>query len=202
MILLLNRRSAYGQGSQEAYGWRYEFNTKEDAQLAKDELNAIKYVSAKTNTKDPKQVYNLYNKIIERKLFSTQIGMNYLKQLQTFLYKSSEIPNDKIQPIPINADTQEALDKRKEQIEFKSELRNLSIQVAKYRNNFIRAMVLNIILVIVIIAMFVILKTSSNPNILNYEVTIQNRYAQWQQELQSEEESLKAREQELNNKKR
>ena len=143
----------------------YEFNTKEDAQLAKDELNAIKYVSAKTNTKDPKQVYNLYN-------------------------------------IPINADTQEALDKRKEQIEFKSELRNLSIQVAKYRNNFIRAMVLNIILVIVIIAMFVILKTSSNPNILNYEVTIQNRYAQWQQELQSEEESLKAREQELNNKKR
>lgn len=180
----------------------YEFNTKEDAQLAKDELNAIKYVSAKTNTKDPKQVYNLYNKIIERKLFSTQIGMNYLKQLQTFLYKSSEIPNDKIQPIPINADTQEALDKRKEQIEFKSELRNLSIQVAKYRNNFIRAMVLNIILVIVIIAMFVILKTSSNPNILNYEVTIQNRYAQWQQELQSEEASLKAREQELNNKKR
>ena len=180
----------------------YEFNTKEDAQLAKDELNAIKYVSAKTNTKDPKQVYNLYNKIIERKLFSTQIGMNYLKQLQTFLYKSSEIPNDKIQPIPINADTQEALDKRKEQIEFKSELRNLSIQVAKYRNNFIRAMVLNIILVIVIIAMFVILKTSSNPNILNYEVTIQKRYAQWQQELQSEEKSLKAREQELNNKKR
>lgn len=180
----------------------YEFNTKEDAQLAKDELNAIKYVSAKTNTKDPKQVYNLYNKIIERKLFSTQIGMNYLKQLQTFLYKSSEIPNDKIQPIPINADTQEAFDKRKEQIEFKSELRNLSIQVAKYRNNFIRAMVLNIILVIVIIAMFVILKTSSNPNILNYEVTIQNRYAQWQQELQSEEESLKAREHELNNKKR
>lgn len=180
----------------------YEFNTKEDAQLAKDELNAIKYVSAKTNMKNPKQVYNLYNKIIERKLFSTQIGMNYLKQLQTFLYKSSEIPNDKIQPIPINADTQEALDKRKEQIEFKSELRNLSIQVAKYRNNFIRAMVLNIILVIVIIAMFVILKTSSNPNILNYEVTIQNRYAQWQQELQSEEESLKARDQELNNKKR
>ncbi len=180
----------------------YEFNSKEDAQLAKDELNAIKYVSAKTNTKDPKQVYNLYNKIIERKLFSTQIGMNYLKQLQTFLYKSSEIPNDKIQPIPINVDTQEALDKRKEQMEFKSELRNLSIQAAKYRNNFIRVMILNVVLVIVIIAMFVILKTSSNPNILNYEVTIQNRYAQWQQELQSEEESLKAREQELNNKKK
>lgn len=65
----------------------YEFTSKEDAQIAKDELNAIKYVSSKTNSKDPKQVYSLYNKIIERKLFSTQIGMNYLKSLQTFLYK-------------------------------------------------------------------------------------------------------------------
>ena len=52
----------------------YEFTSKEDAQIAKDELNAIKYVSSKTNSKDPKQVYSLYNKIIERKLFSTQIG--------------------------------------------------------------------------------------------------------------------------------
>lgn len=65
----------------------YEFTSKEDAQIAKDELNAIKYVSSKTNSKDPKQVYSLYNKIIERKLFSTQIGMNYLKSLQTFYIK-------------------------------------------------------------------------------------------------------------------
>ena len=31
----------------------YEFATKEEAQLAKDELNAIKYLSQKTNSKDP-----------------------------------------------------------------------------------------------------------------------------------------------------
>lgn len=178
----------------------YEFNTKEDAQLAKDELNAIKYVSAKTNSKDPKQVYALYNKIIERKLFSTQIGMNYLKSLQTFLYKSDEIPNDKIQPIPIKADTQEEIDRRHERSEFKSELRDLSIKVAKYKNNFVRVMIVNVVLVIVIIAMIFILNTSSNPNIINYEVNIQNKYTQWQQQLQSQEESLNARERELNNK--
>lgn len=179
----------------------YEFATKEDAQLAKDELNAIKYVSAKTNSKDPKQVYSLYNKIIERKLFSTQIGMNYLKSLQTFLYKSNEIPNDKIQPIPINADTQDEINIRRERSEFKSELRDLSIKVAKYKNNFTRVMIVNVILVIIIIAMFVILNTSSNPNIVNYEVNLQNKYAQWQEQLQSQEQSLKARENELNNRK-
>lgn len=179
----------------------YEFTSKEDAQIAKDELNAIKYVSSKTNSKDSKQVYSLYNKIIERKLFSTQIGMNYLKSLQTFLYKSSEIPNDKIQPIPINTDTQDEINKRRERSEFKSELRDLSIKAARYKNNFTRVMIINVILVIIIVAMFIILNTSSNPNIINYEVNLQNKYAQWQEQLQSQEQSLNARENELNNRK-
>ena len=179
----------------------YEFASKEDAQIARDELNAIKYVSAKTNSKDPKQVYSLYNKIIERKLFSTQIGMNYLKSLQTFLYKSDEIPNDKIQPIPINVEAQEEINLRRERIEFKSELRDLSIKAARYKNNFTRVMIVNVVLVIIIIAMFFILNTSSNPNIINYEVNIQNKYSQWQESLQSQEESLKARENALNNRK-
>ena len=34
----------------------YNFKTKDTAQEAKDELNAIKYMTAKTDTKDPKQV--------------------------------------------------------------------------------------------------------------------------------------------------
>lgn len=172
----------------------YEFATKEEAQLAKDELNAIKYLSQKTNSKDPKQVYSLYNKIIERKLFSTHVGMNYLKNLQTFLYKSDEIPNDKIQPIPINAETQGEINIRRERSEFKSELRDMSVKVAKYKNNFTRVMIINVVLIIIIIAMFVILNTSSNPNIINYEVNIQNKYSQWQEQLQSQEESLNARE--------
>ena len=179
----------------------YEFAKKEEAQLAKDELNAIKYLSQKTNSKDPKQVYSLYNKIIERKLFSTHVGMNYLKNLQTFLYKSDEIPNDKIQPIPINAETQGEINIRRERSEFKSELRDMSVKVAKYKNNFTRFMIINVVLIIIIIAMFVILNTSSNPNIINYEVNIQNKYSQWQEQLQSQEESLNARENALNNRK-
>lgn len=179
----------------------YEFATKEEAQLAKDELNAIKYLSQKTNSKDTKQVYSLYNKIIERKLFSTHVGMNYLKNLQTFLYKSDEIPNDKIQPIPINAETQGEINIRRERSEFKSELRDMSVKVAKYKNNFTRVMIINVVLIIIIIAMFVILNTSSNPNIINYEVNIQNKYSQWQEQLQSQEESLNARENALNNRK-
>ena len=45
--------------------------------------------------------------------------------------------------------------------------------------------------------MFVILKTSSNANIINYEVAIQNKYASWQSQLKEQEESIKAKEKEL-----
>ena len=95
----------------------YTFKTKQEAQEAKDEMNAIKYLSGKTDSKDPKQVYVLYNKIIDRQLFYTSIGLNYLKNLQQFLYNSPDIPDDKIKPIPVKSETQIAIDRRRERNE-------------------------------------------------------------------------------------
>lgn len=178
----------------------YTFTDKQEAQYAKDELNAIKYLSAKTDSNDPKQVYMLYNQIIDRKLFTTLVGLNYLKELQQFLYLSEDVPNDKIRPIPINQDTQIAIDRRREQLEHRSELRDLSIKVANYKNKYTKILIVNVFLVIAIVIMFLMLKTSSNPNIINYEVRIQDKYAQWQEQLESQEASLKAREKQLEQK--
>ena len=91
----------------------YKFATKEEAQDAKDELNAIKYLSSKTDGKDPKQVYMLYNQILDKQLFNTPVGIDYLKELQQFLYINKDIPNDKIRPIPINNELSEMLDEKK-----------------------------------------------------------------------------------------
>ena len=173
----------------------YTFKTKQEAQEAKDEMNAIKYLSGKTDSKDPKQVYVLYNKIIDRQLFYTSIGLNYLKNLQQFLYNSPDIPDDKIKPIPVKSETQIAIDGRNED---RSELDALSIQVAKYKNNYMRIMIVNVFLVIALIAMFFILKTGSNSNVINYEVNVQNKYSSWQTELESKEAKLKEKEKELN----
>lgn len=62
----------------------YKFATKEEAQDAKDELNAIKYLSSKTDGKDPKQVYMLYNQILDKQLFNTPVGIDYLKDFSSF----------------------------------------------------------------------------------------------------------------------
>ena len=174
----------------------YTFKTKQEAQEAKDEMNAIKYLSGKTDSKDPKQVYVLYNKIIDRQLFYTSIGLNYLKNLQQFLYNSPDIPDDKIKPIPVKSETQAAIDRRRERNEHRSELHTLSIQVAKYKNNYMRIMIVNVFLVIALIAMFFILKTGSNSNVINYEVNVQNKYSSWQTELESKEAKLKEKEKE------
>lgn len=175
----------------------YTFKSKEAADEAKNELNAIKYVSAKTDAKDPKQAYLLYNKLLDKELFKTLIGMNYLKELQQFLYMSEEIPNDRIRPIPINYELQEILDGKREITNNKSLIRKLERARDRYKDMYIKSLIVNVALVIVIIIMIVISLTSSNPNITNYEKKLQDKYASWQEQLEQKEESLKAREAEL-----
>ncbi len=175
----------------------YTFKSKEAADEAKNELNAIKYVSSKTDTKDPKQVYLLYNKLLDKELFKTLIGMNYLKELQQFLYMSEEIPNDIIRPIPINYELKEVLDGKREITNNKSLIRKLERARDRYKDMYIKSLIINVVLVVVIIIMIVISLTSSNPNIINYERKLQDKYAVWQEQLEQQEESLKAREAEL-----
>ena len=46
---------------------------------------------------------------------------------------------------------------------------------------------INVILAVLVIAMFFIASTGSNPNILNYENALINKYAEWEQELRERE---------------
>ena len=175
----------------------YYFRTKESALEAQNELNAIKYVSMKTDLKDPKQVYLLYNKLLEKELFKTIVGIGYLKKLQDFLYVSDEIPNDKIQPISVDYELQELLKGRREITRNKSVINKLKKEKKKYNDMFIKAIIVNVVLVAVIAFMIIITLTSKNPNIIDYENKLQNKYSTWQEELESQEESIKEREEEL-----
>ncbi len=48
-----------------------------------------------------------------------------------------------------------------------------------------------------VIVMFVIATTGSNPTIVNYERTLQNRYAEWEQQLSDREQVIREKEKEL-----
>ncbi len=178
----------------------YSFKSKETAEEAKNELNAIKYVSAKTDTRDPKQAYLLYNKLLDKELFRTLVGMEYLKELQHSLYESDAIPNDKIRPIPVKYEMQDMLDGKREATNLKGKIIKLEKSRDRYKDYFIKAMIVNVVLVLVIGAMIAIMGTSKNPTVLDYEKKLQDKYAGWQEELESFEDELKERERALRDK--
>ena len=69
----------------------------------------------------------------------------------------------------------------------------------KSRKGFFRTSIaINVFLMLVVIGMVIITLMDSNPNILNYENRIVDRYAEWEQELEEREQNIKEREQELN----
>ena len=51
---------------------------------------------------------------------------------------------------------------------------------------------MNIVLIIIVIAMFAISLTSGSTTILNYETKIINKYEEWEQELDERETALDA----------
>ena len=67
----------------------------------------------------------------------------------------------------------------------------------EYHRRFIASLSLNIVLILVIIAMFIIMLKSDNPNVLNYEYAVQDRYASWEQELTERENAIREKEREL-----
>ncbi|MGN0481682.1 MAG: hypothetical protein ACI4EV_08930 [Lachnospiraceae bacterium] len=178
----------------------YTFATQELAQAARDEINAIKYVSSKTNTNDPAQVYVLYNKMIEKKLFKTPVGMDYLKELQRVLYVSKEIPNDRIRPIPVETQIVEALEERQTERNNRDRIRDLEKSSQRNHDRFIKSMILNIFLVIAVIAMVLITLSSSNPNIIDYENKLIDKYEEWNNQLESKERKLNDLQKELESK--
>ena len=67
----------------------------------------------------------------------------------------------------------------------------------KSNDKFRISLLVNIILAILVLAMFGITLKSDNPNILNYRKAIINEYAAWEQELTEREEQIRQKEAEL-----
>lgn len=172
----------------------YNFATTLEAQNAKEEMQAIRYLCEKTDINDVAQAYVLYNKIIEKELFKTQVGMDFLNKLQKSLINNPSVPNDRIQPIPVRTDIEEAIEDRREADAFKLKNKHLSDDVKRFKTYFTRSLIVNFLLIIIVISMMIIAATSNNPNILNYESKLQDRYASWEENLKAREAVIKEKE--------
>ncbi|MGN0376458.1 MAG: hypothetical protein ACI4ED_02370 [Suilimivivens sp.] len=173
----------------------YRFGSKQDVETAAEELRKIEYFKEKTKGKTPRTLLALYDKLLDEKVFKTPVGFEYLRELQEQI-KEANIPKEQIRPIPIYTNfsykTGEELDNAFTRQRIRPAKKKININALQI------SICINILLAVLVIAMFAITLQSDNPNILNYKQAVINEYAAWEQELSERENVVREKEQELN----
>lgn len=174
----------------------FQFATEQDASLAKSEQLRIERLEGKLDYDNPQMVYAVYKKAIENRVFKTPVGYDFLKKLQELL-KESPMMTESIADIPVygvyslRESTNPTVEKIKASTKKKKEKPKQEIF------NKRTLIIINIGLVILVILMFFISTTGSNPTVLNYERALQNRYSEWDKELSEREQNIREKEKEL-----
>lgn len=77
------------------------FTSSVEYQNAKKEQEGIAYIIEKNDMSDDKVVLALYNKFVNKNVFRTQIGHNFLKELQERLMRSEVVDKSEVARLPI-----------------------------------------------------------------------------------------------------
>lgn len=173
----------------------YRFYTEKDAQLAATELKKIEYLEARIDYSRPDSILMVYEKTIHERIFKTPVGLQYLKELRDYLLKQSEIDPQRVPEIPLyNSFSGEV---RARSAPARNRIKAADSGKDGEKSGFAISVILNVLLVLAIICMFTITLRSDNPNVLNYQRVLTDRYAQWEQELTERENAVREKEREL-----
>ena len=177
----------------------YQFETKEEYEQALQEKNGINYLNAQLDVNNIEKVYQLYTELVDKKIFITVIGIDYLKKLRGILLRDSRFSADNLRPIRITTVNKQVKNRVEKYIssKYETEVRQHKKEKEGIRNKLNTSIIINVVLVIMLIAMFFISKSSSNPTIIDYERKLQDKYASWESDLKEKEQELKDLEWEL-----
>ena len=180
----------------------FMFENNEEVQDATAEFRKIQYLESKIDYADIKKVQAIYEKAVREGVFHTAPGLFYLKGIRDFLVREDEryeavlpcvpiqgiVHKDKEQEVEQRAKTRTAQAKREEK-------RKNEIQEQKTK--FRLSVIINCVLGVAVLFMLWVALHTEEPNILNYEKAIKNRYAAWEQELTDREKTIRQKELEL-----
>jgi len=172
----------------------FTFYTEHDALLALQEQKKIEYLEKKMDYNNPESVLQIYKKAVQERVFKTPVGLFYLEKLQKFLQEQQGLAGRNIPPIPLfvifdrSVRENAAVTRSRIEPSKKNQKKTSALPLSIF---------MNVALVIAIIAMFVITLNSAQPNILNYEKALTNRYAGWEQQLTEREQIIREKEREL-----
>ena len=177
----------------------FQFRTKEDAELAKTELDKITFLEKRLRYDDPESILTIYNKAIENGIFQTPVGFQYLQKLKGFLTERGLA--GRARGIPLQQQYSSGVQEQgRGQEPDGRHVARVRVQPSQYRalrSKLRRSVLLNIVLILLVIIMFAITLTGKNANILNYERVLTDRYAGWEQELTQREAAVREKERAL-----
>jgi hypothetical protein len=175
------------------------FTNEEEAKQAQKEAEGIVYIRQKVDMDEPLMVLQVYNQMVDQKLFETEVGHSYLKELWDYLNSIPFVRKEEIRPIPTDHPILEAsLRQNARRIYGRQQSKQKKQEVnVDYKVWFRVMLAVCIVLVIGMGAMFAITATSGTATVLNYEQKLIDRYEGWEQELNEREAAVKEREEEL-----
>lgn len=177
----------------EFYAFGYRFAALDDVKQAQLEHQEQLYFETRLPRNDARKMLAVYDKVLDEKIFVTPVGWSFLLKMQEEL-RMLGVEEEKIRPIPLygtfthNPDGESRALRQRITTSGKQDEGKGKIRLS---------LLANVILCILVIAMFVISLNGSNPNILNYKHSIENEYAAWEQELTDRERVIRQKEAEL-----
>ena len=171
----------------------YEFQSWEDAELARQELRKIQYLESHLDYSNPQNVLKIYKKALAERIFKTPVGYEYLYKIREFLIQQEDL-SEEIPPVAL----QNSFSLRMRDSYTRPRQKVQGSKPQKEKKWLPYSILLNILLAIAVAAMFAIATNGKTPNILNYEKAITNQYASWEQELTERENAVREKERALN----
>ncbi len=173
----------------------YEFEDKESADLAKSEMEMISRIKSQGNMNNHKIALTVYNKLVDDNLFKTQVGLEYIRSLQKELLTAKDIDKNEIKAIQINTVTLPSEKDSSKQHnsgsrEYKYNVNKMEQNAKRYKEQFTKSLIVNLVFAAIIIVMFLIVKFSDRFDVQAHRNKIENEYISWENELKERESSI------------
>ena len=165
------------------------FEDEDLANEARKEAEGIQYVNSRMDFEKPAKVLAVYQKMIKSRMFQTEVGFTYLKQLQDYLRNSPDVDKVEILAIPVTGSI--------EVKETAERTKKIDAKIKKHNRFLFASVAGNFVLLLVIVAMMIIAASAGSTTIINYENKLIDKYTYWQAQLEEKEAMLDAREKAL-----
>ena len=134
----------------------YTFGSLRDADLAREEKEKITTIQKSLGKYNLSQLMDLYSRTNNGRIFRTPVGLEYLKGFRNYILKNGASEEDVPPVVTYVTYSSEAAAEQKKLVRDAKALQAVPAELKRARNSFSVSVVFNVILLLMVAAMFYI----------------------------------------------